>query len=211
MTRSHPPFEWNARERALFRRLRTPHDIQDYLTGLRYRNESIYCAPRQVIEDRRAHCYDSALFAAAALRMQGRPPLIVDLRSSDNDDDHVIAVFKEFGCYGAVGKSNYVGLAWREPVYRNIRELALSYFDFYFNLRGELTLREYSQPLDLTRFDRLRWMYESTGLEAIAEKLDRSPHRKILSRAQERALHPVDKRTLAAGCLGVDKRGCFPG
>lgn len=201
--------EWTPAERKLLRRLSSPYKIQEFLYSIQYRNESIYCCPRQVIADRKAHCFDSALFAAAALRELGYPPLIVDLRSSDDDDDHVIAVFKKDGCYGAIGKSNYVALAWREPIYRNIRELAISYFDFYFNLKGDLTLRAYSRPMDLHRFDRFNWTFDSTILERIAETLDFLPHFDLLSPKQVRALQKVDKRTLAAGSLGVDPRGCY--
>ena len=206
---SHSPYQWTALERRLFRRLSTPYKIQEYLNSIRYRNESVYCSPRRVIADRKAHCFDSALFAAAALRMNGHQPLIMDLRSAANDDDHVIGIFKQFGCYGAIGKSNYVGLAWREPIYRTPRELALSYFDMYFNLVGQRTLREYSRPLNLRSFDRHNWMFDSEILETIAQRLDQIHHSPVLTRQQVRALQRVDKRTLAAGCLGLDPRGTF--
>ncbi len=202
--------QWAESEKRYFSRLKSPFAIQTELDRFLYRAESIYCCPRQVLKERKAHCYDGALFAAAALRFQGYPPLIVDLRSAENDDDHVLAVFRSNGCWGAVGKSNYVCLAWREPIYRTLRELALSYFEMYFNLNREKTLREVSKrPLDLRRYDRNRWMFENDSLERIAEDLDTAPHLRLLTSKQIKGLQLTDKRTYKAGTLGTNKKGCF--
>jgi len=107
--------------------------------------------------ERRAHCFDGAVFAAAALRKLGFPPLVLELVPNERDDDHLIALYKRDGLWGAVAKSNFVGLRFREPVFRNLRELVLSYFEQFFNVAGEKTLRAYTLPLDLTRFDALGW------------------------------------------------------
>jgi hypothetical protein len=144
---------------------------------------------------------EGALLAAAALRMQGHPPLIVDLEAT-RDTDHVVAVFRRHGCWGAVAKSNYSGLRYREPVYRTIRELALSYFEHYFNLRREKTLRAYSRPVNLRRFDALDWMSTTDALWEIPAYLCEIPHTPLLPPGAERALHRMDARLFAAGCLG---------
>src|SRR5512142_639518 len=114
-------------------------------------------SPRRVLTERKARCVDGALLAAAALRVQGYPPLLVDLEAVA-DTDHVLAVFRERTGWGAVARSNFSGLRYREPIHRTIRELVLTYFESYFNLRREKTLRAYSRPIDLSRFDTDGWM-----------------------------------------------------
>src|SRR5262249_24337082 len=125
-----------------------------------------------------AHCFEGALFAAAALRVGGRPALILDLEAV-RDDDHVIAVYRTNGCWGAIGKSNYAGLRFRSPVYRNLRELVLSFFEHYYNLKGEKTLRAYSRPVNLARFDSIQWMTSEEPLWAIPEHLVEISHTPI--------------------------------
>src|SRR5437588_372554 len=154
------PFEVSSRMRKVLRTLSTPAKIQRYLDDLPYNKEKdgeTCRSPRLVIEHNTAHCFEGALFAAAALRMAGHPPLILDLEAV-RDDDHVISVYRTNGYWGAIGKSNYAGLRFRSPVYRTLRELALSFFEHYYNLKGEKTLRAYSRPVNLTRFDRIGWM-----------------------------------------------------
>src|SRR5689334_16183891 len=158
-------------------------------------------SPRRVLRERKVQCMDGALFAAAALRLQGHPPLILDLEA-ERDDDHVLAVFKQNGCWGAVGRSNYSGLRFREPVFRSVRELALSYFESYFNLRREKTLRRYSRPVSLTRFDARGWMTTEEDLWDIPEYLVGIRHYRLLTAAQERALASVDRRMFGAGKVG---------
>ena len=144
---------------------------------------------------------DGALFAAAALRVQGRPPLILDLEAVQ-DDDHVIAVFRERGCWGAVARSNYSGLRYREPVYRTLRELVLSYFEHYFNLRRQKTLRRYSRPVDLSRFDARGWMTSQQDLWYIAEHLVGVPHTRLLAPSSVPRLAPVEPVLFEAGLVG---------
>jgi hypothetical protein len=200
------PDAWTRGERALLRRLTTPGRIQDFLDRLTYRAEDRPGCPRRVLRERRAHCYDGSLLAAAALRRLGHPPLLLDLRAV-RDDDHVLAVYRVDGAWGALAKSNYVGLRFREPVYRSLRELAMSYFEAYYNTAGEKTLRHYSMPLRLDRFDRLHWAFRDEPLELISERLDAQPHHRLLSPAQVRRLQPVDRRTEAAGLVGALRAG----
>jgi hypothetical protein len=118
------------------------------------------------------------------------------------DDDHVLALFRRNGHWGAIAKSNYSGLRFREPVYRTLRELAISYFEHYYNLAGEKTLRRYSRPVQLRRFDRLHWMTAEEDLWAIADHLTAIPHTRLLTGPMERRLNRVDARLMAAGKLG---------
>src|SRR5215467_172625 len=167
----------------LLQKLSTPEKIQKYLDDLPYNKEKqgeTCRSPRLVIELNTAHCFEAALFGAAALRVNGRPPLILDLEAV-RDDDHVIAVYRSHGCWGAIAKSNYAGLRFRSPVYRTLRELALSYFEHYYNLKGEKTLRAYSRPVSLARFDSIEWMTTEEPLWPIAEYLCAIKHTPILN------------------------------
>lgn len=201
-------FAWTRSEAALFARLDTPHKVQTYLNSIAYDAEFGCRSPRFVIKEKKAHCFEGALFAAAALRMNGFPPLIVDLRA-ENDDDHVIAVFKQRGRWGAVAKSNFTTLRFREPVYKTVRELAMSYFDFYVNTLGDKSLRECSVPMNLAHFDRREWMTTPDDLNYIGDYLDERRHVRLLTKAQERALEPVDPALLKASLLGSNPHGLF--
>lgn len=199
---------WNKAELSLFKKLDRPIKIQRWLNRLGYDPEYATSSPRLVMKDKKANCFEGALFAAAALRELGHRPLLVDIRSW-NDDDHVIAVFRERGYWGAVAKSNYTVLRFREPVYRSVRELVMSYFDVYFNPIGQKTMRSYSRPLDLSRFDRRRWMTSNEDLGYIGDSLDDAPHIRVLTPAMVRALNPVDPDLVRAGLLGSKKSGLF--
>jgi hypothetical protein len=192
-------------ERAVFRRLRTPEKIQHFLDheiGYNKEPKGPTCySPRRVLRERVAHCMEGALFGAAALRMIGFPPLLLDLEAV-RDDDHVLAVFRMNGCWGAVAKSNYSGLQYREPVYRSLRELAMSYFEHYFNLSREKTLRNYSRPVNLTRFDSIHWMTTETDPWAVPEYLCIIPHTPLLKPRVEKRLGRVQDRLFQAGKLG---------
>ena len=202
------PNEWTRQELRLFGRLSSPIGIQHYLNSLAYDSDYGARSPRWVIKERKAHCFEGALFAAAALRQLGHRPLLVDIRSW-NDDDHVLAVFKERGHWGCVAKSNYTVLRFREPVYRSIRELVISYFDVYFNPIGQKTMRSYSLPLDLRQFDSRRWMTTDEDLEYIGDKLDEIKHFRVLTPAMLRALNLADKDLVKAGLLGAKLKGLF--
>ena len=195
-------------ERAIFRRLSTPEKIQQFLDDeITYNKEpdGPRCrSPRMVLRDRMAHCMEGALFAAAALRTLGHPPLLLDLEAV-RDDDHVLAVFRLYGCWGAVAKSNYSGLRYREPVYRTLRELVMSYFAHYYNLRREKTLRTYSRPVNLRRFDHIRWMTAEEDPWAIPEYLCTVAHTPLLAPRAVKRLTRVDARLFAAGLVGLNK------
>jgi hypothetical protein len=207
-TRPAPTSRWTRPELAVLRRLTRPALVQAFVDGLAYRAEDDPGCPRRVLAERRANCYDGAILAAAALRRLGHPPLLVDLRAV-RDDDHVLAVFRERGRWGAVAKSNFAGLRYREPVHRDLRELAMSYFDGYFNARGERTLREYSVPLDLRLHDDLDWTFRDDHLHHLAGVLDGLPHRALLTPAMVRALTRVDPRSMEAGMTGTDPAGVY--
>ena len=191
-------------ERAVFRRLSTPEKIQRFLDDLVYNKEpdgNTCRSPRRVLRDRTAHCMEGALFGAAALRQLGYPPVLLDLEAV-RDDDHVLAIFRDRGCWGAVAKSNYSGLRYREPVYRSLRELVMSYFEHYYNLKREKTLRRYSRPVNLVRFDRMGWMTAEDDVWAIPDHLCTIPHVAVLTPAAMRVLGRVDDRLFAAGLVG---------
>ena len=197
------PDGWSARERATWRRLDTPARIQRFLDsdiGYNKEPEGPTCrSPRGVLKAGVAHCMEGALVAAAALAEHGFPPLLVDLEAV-RDDDHVLAVFRERGCWGAVAKSNYAGLRFREPVYRTLRELVMSYFEHYYNHAGEKTLRAYSRPVNLARFN--GWATAEREVWEIPEYLCEVPHTRLLTPALERSLNRVDARLKAAGLVG---------
>lgn len=197
--------EFTPSERRKLRSLNNPAKVQAYLDSIPYHLAGTAFSPQMVLRHKTAHCLEGAIFAAAALRMHGHPPLILDLEA-EKDSDHVIAVFREKGGWGSIAISNFAGLRYRAPIYRSLRELALSYFNDYFNSRRERTLRTFSQPVNLKRFDKLGWMTREDDVWFIAEYLCDIPHTRILTPQMERALTPVDKRALAAGSVGMRKK-----
>jgi len=199
---------WTKAEARLLDSLDTPLKIQNFIDSTGYSDDPVYRSPRRVMRDRKAHCVDGALFACACLRRHGRPPLVLDM-TAENDDDHFVAVVRDGRHLGAVAKSNFVGLRFREPIFRTARELVLSYFEDYYNTAGEKTLRGYSPLVDLARFDGARWETCDDGIEAITEAIGRMRHTPLLTPAQRRALSPVDPRRLEAGLLGANPKGLY--
>jgi len=183
------------------RSLKDPHGIQRFLNRQPYHVADTAWSPRLVLRENTSHCFEGALFAAAALRANGYPPLVIDLEA-EHDTDHVVAVYKQHGHWGAVSKSNYSCLVFREPIFRSLRELVMSYFDAYFNLRRERTLRTFSNPVNLARFDRLGWMTTDQHLWFIAEYLFTIRHFPLLPPKMAKRLHRLDDRSFRAGCLG---------
>lgn len=196
----------NARERARLARLTTPLSIQAFLDDTPYSTEPIYRAPLTVLRERKAHCFDGACFAAMALMRLGHPPRLVDMLPWD-DDDHVIAVFKRGARFGAIAKSNFTGLRYREPVYRDLRELLMSYFEPFFNLARNRTLRGYTRPLDLRRYDREGWTYRDETMDRIADGLDASARVTLFDRREVRALTKVDELTVRSNLWRADPKG----
>jgi hypothetical protein len=191
------------------RSLATPARIQAFLDETPYSDEDRYRCPQSVLRDRKAHCFDGAVFAAAMLRRLGHPPLIVDLLPNERDDDHMLALFKVDGRLGAVAKSNFSGLRYREPIFRSLRELVLSYFEDYFNAAGEKTLRAYTVSLNLARFDRQDWLARDETMDAIAEALDTIRKVPLITKRMEARLLPVDPLALKAGLLGSNPNGLY--
>jgi hypothetical protein len=197
-------------ERTIFTSLDTPAKIQAFLDGMPYSEEEIYRCPRQVLRDRKAHCFDGALFAAAALRYQGFPPLVLDLLPvPGRDDDHMLALFKIDGHWGAIAKSNFVGLRYREPIYRSLRELVLTYFEDFYNTAAEKTLRYYTAPLNLQSYDRFNWMTSELSMMDIAHRLEKLRRYRILTPRMEAGLAAVDERFYQAGLSGANSEGLY--
>jgi hypothetical protein len=202
LTLSPADFGLTRPEAGFLRRLKPAWRIQRFLDSIDYDVKGQGCrSPRRVLRERTAQCMDGALFAAAALRLQGHPPLLVDLEGVW-DTDHVLAVFRERGRWGSVARSNYSGLRYREPIHRTIRDLVTSYVESYFNLRRQKTLRRYSRPVSLARFDRRGWMTAEEDLWYVPEYLVRVRHYRLLTPAQEKGLGPVDRRMFEAGLVG---------
>ena len=166
-------------ENAVFKKLMTPQRIQDYLDTLPVNFEmtgETYQSPRRILETKTAHCFEGALFAAAALAYRGKKPLLMDLKTISSDDDHVVALFKEDGLWGAISKTNHAILRYRDPIYRSPRELALSYVNEYIMDNGRKSMRSYSHPFDLSRYPPEEWIIAPGDLDGIAEALDTSRH-----------------------------------
>jgi hypothetical protein len=196
-------FGFTRRELRSLQALRSPAGVQRALDAMSYHLATTAWSPRQVLRERTAHCLEGAIFAAAALRVLGFPPLLLDLEAVQ-DTDHVIAVYRIERHWGAIAKSNFSGLRCRAPVYRTLREMVMSYFEDYINLRGDRTLRAHSRPVNLARFDRLHpgWMTSEADLWWIPEHLVEIPHTPILTPALERSLFRVDRRALEAAVVG---------
>jgi hypothetical protein len=186
------------------RALKTPPRIQQFIDALTYQYADTAWSPQRVLRERKGHCLEGALLAAAALRLNGHPPLILDLEAV-HDDDHVLAVYRERGLWGSIAKSNFAGLRSRSPVYRTLRELALSYFEHYYNLRGEHTLRSYSVPVNLARLDSQRWMTSEEDVWCVPEALIAARHYPLLPFKIARSLPRLDRRSFEAGMHGWTK------
>lgn len=167
-------------ERAIFKKLDTPQKIQDFLDSIPVNvltsREHTMRSPREVLKAGRAHCLEAAMLAAAMLAYHGRKPLLMDLESAPNDYDHVVAVFEERGRWGAVSKTNYPVERWRDPIYATPRELAMSFAHEYFLESGVKTLRRFSAPFDLSRYDPARWLIARGNVDWVAEALGRARH-----------------------------------
>ena len=193
--------ELDRKELRFLRSLSTPAKIQNFLDKTPYHIANTAWSPRLVMRHKTAHCLEGAIFAAAALRVNGYPPLLLDLEAV-NDTDHVIAVYQENGAWGALAASNYPGCRFRSPIHRSLRELALSYFNDYFNNRRERTLRNFSRPVNLKRFDRQHWMTRDDDVWFIAEHLCEISHTSLITPKMVKALTRVDERSYKAGTYG---------
>lgn len=188
--------QWTKEEWRILKTLNTPAKVQDFVNGLRFRivGENETCSsPRIVLRDREAQCVEGAVFAAAALRFHGYKPLILDLVATQDDADHVVAVFQIDGCWGAISKTNHGVLRYREPVYRTIRELVMSYFHEYFlQSNRKKTLRSFSRPVNLSRFDRRGWETSEEPIWFVPEHLLTVAHTPIMTKEQIAKLRLAD-------------------
>ena len=196
-------------ERKVLDDLNSPIRIQSFLNTVPYSEDEFYRCPLRVLRERKAHCFDGGLFAAMALRHIGHPPLILELIPNGCDDDHILALFKQYGHWGAVAQSNFTGLRYREPVYRSLRELVMSYFEDFFNSAGEKTLVGYRGPINLQVFDRLDWMSSDAGLETLSNDMDRYRVLPVITGEMAAGLAALDERSLQAGLLGTNVAGLF--
>lgn len=193
----------------LLKSLNTPKKIQDYLNKLEINfdyGKDTYRSPREVIRTGKCHCIEGATFAAFALSLNGYKPLLVHLKTTKHDYEHVIAVFKKNGKWGAITKTNHAVLRYREPVYNSIRELVMSFFHEYFLDSGKKTLRSYTMPVNLSRFDKKNWQTDEKDLWYIDSYLDKVKHYNILNKKQIADLRKADKVEIMAGKLVEWKR-----
>ena len=190
------------REHLILKRLSTPAKIQAFLNAIPINHEiggETVLSVREVLRQRRAHCIEGAMVAAAALWANGDPPLLVHLDCDLSDYPHVIAVFRRHGAWGAISKTNGTPLRYRDPIYRTLRELALSYFHEYSNRRGHKTLRSYSAPFDMRRIDPAEWVTAEKSCWKTHDRLVELRHFPLISRRQERLLTKRDAFERKAG------------
>ena len=194
-------FGLSPKDARTLRALNTPVKIQRFLDALTYQYADTAWSPQRALCEGKGHCLEGALLAASALRLNGHPPLVMDLEAV-RDDDHVIALYRERGLWGGVAKSNFAGLRFRAPVYRTLRELALSYFENYYNLRGERTLRNYSGPVNLARLDSQHWMTSGEDVWCVPDLLIAARHYPLFPDKVARTLTRLDRRSFEAGLHG---------
>ena len=195
-------------EFAVLKRLRTPEKIQEFLNRMppNFETDGETClSVREVLRQRRAHCIEGAMLAACTLWVHGEPPLLLDLRA-ERDYDHVVALFRRGRCWGAISKTNPALLRWRDPVYRSLRELAMSYLHEYANKRNQKTLRSYAGPFDLRRFDPELWVTNGKNCWDVGATLDDLRHRPLLTKKQARALRLRDAVERKAGALAEHRQ-----
>jgi hypothetical protein len=191
-------------ELAVLKALSKPEKIQDYLDSLPINFEKkgeTNMSPRRVLREKKAHCMEGAMLAALALMLQGEKPLLLDLKTSAKDDDHVVALYKRNGCWGAISKTNHATLRFRDPIYKTVRELAASYFHEYFlDSNGEKTLRSHSGPFSLARYGS-DWITSEDDLWQIAIDLDSAPHFALFPKENLRFIRKADRMERSAGKL----------
>ena len=200
----------NPQQRELVSTLTSPAKIQAYLDSIPYSAEETNRSPVRVLSDCKAHCLDGGVFAATILRLLGYPPIILDMQPEPGtDDDHVLAIYQRNGFYGAVAKSNFSGLRFREAVYRSLRELVMSYFEVFFNVEGIKTMRGYTRPVNLAAYDKKDWMWKDTGVDFIEHRLKELRLTYVVTPEMASHFIPVDQRSYEAGMLGVITDGLY--
>jgi len=191
-------------ELKILKRLNTPIKIQDFLdtlpTNFEHGGETCF-SPRKVLRERKAHCMEGAMLAALALRVHGHKPWVLDLKVASSEDDHVVTPFTIKGYWGAISKTNHVLVRYRDPIYRTLRELVMSYFHEYTDTKGKKVLRWYSKPLDLSRFDSQGWMTSEEDVFYIPQYLDTIRHYPLITKSQDKLLRPADRMELKIGAM----------
>jgi hypothetical protein len=188
----------------------SPFKIQAFLDSVRYPSEEDNRSVLNVLRQRKAHCLDGGLFAAAGLQRLGYPALLIDiLPEPDKDDDHILAIYRIDGCWGALAKSNFVGLRFREPVYRSLRELVMSYFESYFNVNGAKTMRSYTRPIHLKKYDALGWLWDDHGVDVIEKELKRLKSIPLITPAMADRLNTADPLNYQAGLSAANNGGLY--
>lgn len=187
-------FHKDSQEFKILSRLNTPQKIQTFLDDmpLNFENDGETCmSPRRVLRERRAHCIEGAFLAGVCLMLQGEKPLIVSLKVEKDDVDHIVTIFKRNKHYGAISKTNHFVLRYRDPVYRSVRELAMSYFHEYFLTKnGKKTFIGYTEPINLNRFG-TRWITAEDDLWDIAEQIYDAPITQVVSKENRKILRPA--------------------
>lgn len=202
---------WTKKELRKLQTFRFPYSVQEFLDAVPYRCEDEFPPPTRVLRDGKAHCFDGALFAAAAIRRMGLQTALVNLRAV-RDDDHLLCIYRSGPFWGSVAKSNFPSLRSREPVYKTLRELVMSYFDFYCNLDREKSLRAYSIPLWLksSKYDEAwEWQYEAA--DVLGDRMVERRHIQLITRPQEKSLRLIDERLFRAQMVGVNLKGAYGG
>lgn len=189
-------------EHAILRKIDTQIKIQNYLQKLAHhgkKTKDTIFSPQWVMREKKAHCIEGAFLAAVALWYHGQRPLLMDLKSNAYDFDHVVALYRKFGKWGAISKTAHAVLRYRDPVYANPRELAMSYFHEYFTDDGIKTLRSWSEPFDLSKLKNTDWIISEKNLWHLSDLLDKSPHHAILDRRVITSLRKADPIEIAVG------------
>jgi hypothetical protein len=200
----------NSDQLRIWESLKTPMDIQAYLDAMPYSVDTFDRSPLHVMRDNVAHCMDGGLFAAAALRRLGYPPRLIDIfPPPDTDDDHILAIFKKNGAYGCLAKSNFPGLRSRQPVYRSLRELVMSYFEVFFPMDGSRCLRSYTAPLNLSQFDHCEWELRDEAGSMIEARFTHLHQYPLLTPEIEADLPPMDPFSFKVFTTGVNPAGLY--
>jgi len=199
---------WNKREIGILQSLDTPESVQAFLDRIPYNTEITCRSPRRVIRDMKANCMEGAIFAAACLELHGFYTSVVYFYAV-RDDGHAITLYKRNGKYGSLAKSNFTGLRYRSPIYRSVREVVISYFEHHFNLKKELSMREYTKPLYLKESLFPGWRIREDDLYDISDHFDKLRTYTIITPSEAKSLRLVDDQLYNAGLLGANREGLY--